>query len=317
MNEKKYVIGLDGGGTKTTAEVLDLDGTCAASTLGERSNFQIVGVEKASQAIQHVVLKSCESAKCRPQDIAAIVAGLTGAGRASDQQRMEQGIQEVLGKLLHASAMIKVESDARGALEGAHGGKPGIIVIAGTGSVVFGKDAKNKVHRAGGWGRLIDDEGSGHTIGREALRMVAKEVDGIGKPTKLTGLLAHRFDLDSQEAIITALYKNNFEIPSVAPLVMEAASGSDAVAQKILKRAAEELLGVIKAVQRKMGPLKPRGKKIPLAFIGSLLANDNWYSRYVSAAIKRELPAIALRSPQASPAYGAALMALRFAREER
>ena len=196
-------------------------------------------------------------------------------------------------------------------MEGAFSSQPGIIVIAGTGSIVFGKDEHDKTYRAGGWGRLIGDEGSGYAIGREAFHTVAKMLDGHGEKTKLVKLFEEKFGFGTQDAIIDALYGENYDLASVVPAVMEAASKGDPVAKKIFIRACSDLVEVIDTVVIKMNKGKKSVPKRSLAFVGSLLMNDNFYSRKIRSALKREVPLVSIRNAESSPVVGAALMAIR------
>ncbi len=309
MDMPRYIIGLDGGGTKTAGVLCAPDGAILAEAQGGPSNFQVIGVETAAKTILDVIQSCCHTIGCSTEEIGATVAGLTGAGRPNDQQRMADGILDEARNRSLTLSTVRVESDARIALEGAFSGRPGIIVIAGTGSIVFGKDRKGAVHRGGGWGRLIGDEGSGYAIGREAFRAVARMIDGRGERTKLLSLFGKKLELSTQEAIIEALYRKQFDVASAAPLVLEAAAKGDRVAQRILTAAREELREVIASVFDRLRGSRKRDERIPLAFVGSLLTNDNRYSRSMRTAIRRTLPRIAVQDAEASPVVGAALMA--------
>ena len=240
-----------------------------------------------------------------------MVAGLAGAGRVIDQQRITDRLSELARLKDFNLEKVSIESDARIALEGAFSGKPGVVVIAGTGSIVFGKDEHDKVYRAGGWGRLIGDEGSGYAIGREAFHSVAKMLDGYGEKTKLLKLFDEKFGLGTQDAIINAIYEEKYDFASVVPMVIEAASKGDSTAKKILVHACSDLVEVINTVLIKMNKTRKNVPKRPLAFVGSLLMNDNYYSRKIRSAIKRELPLVSIRNAESSPVVGASLMAIR------
>ncbi len=308
---KSYVIGLDGGGTKTAVQLADSQGQILAESVGGPTNFQISGVEGAAKTIIDLIETSCHTVGCEPSQIGSVVAGLTGAGRASDQQRMAEGVRAYAqGRSIYLRDLA-IESDARIALEGAFFGDPGIIVIAGTGSIVYAKDKDGAMHRAGGWGRLIRDEGSGYRIGQDGIRAVGRMIDGITAKTSIAGMVAEQFGLRTQEEIIKAVYKDGFDLASVAPLVIRAAEKHDRIALEILSSAAAEVVEMIRAV---VGPLRrssphPRGR-IPLVFVGSLLDSDNIYSAKVRALIRKELKSIVLQKPIASPVRGAVLMAL-------
>ncbi|MEK6649928.1 MAG: BadF/BadG/BcrA/BcrD ATPase family protein [Bacteroidota bacterium] len=308
MSNERLVIGLDGGGTKTAAEFSNAGGVTLATATGGPSNFQVIGVEVAARTILDLVETCSHTVGCSVDRLDSVVAGLTGAGRPGDQARMKEGILAEAVRRRLPLTRVRVESDARIALEGAMGGKPGVIVIAGTGSIVFGKDARGTVHRAGGWGRIIGDEGSGYALGRELFRAVAASMDGRSPRTILPALLKSSAGFGTQEAVITALYRENFDVASVAPLVTKAAERGDRVARRILSDAAEEIVDVIAAVVRKV-----RGRtrqSVPVAFIGSVLSSPNPYSRRVRALLRASLPGVIVRPPQAPPVHGAVLMAL-------
>jgi len=206
---------------------------------------------------------------------------------------------------------LSVDSDARIALEGAFSGKSGIIVIAGTGSIVFGKSKRGSILRSGGWGRTIGDEGSGYALGRELFRAVAAELDGRGRATALRRLLARHYSLRTQPDIIRAIYKEDLDIASVAPLVTKAAAGGDVVAKQIVRNAAMDLVEVIAPVVQRLTPRTPKKGGISLVFIGSLLTTKNAFSVAVRRYLGRSRNRVKIHPPDAPPVHGASLMALR------
>ncbi|MBI3004685.1 MAG: hypothetical protein HYY49_04630 [Ignavibacteriales bacterium] len=312
MNEKNsYVVGLDGGGTKTAAILADLSGTVITEATGGPSNFQMIGVERAAEVLWGLIDECCRKAQVRHDELGSVVAGLTGAGRPSDKERMKEGFRAVTRQSGITFDSIVIESDARIALEGAFRAKLGIILIAGTGSIAFAKDSKGDIHRVGGWGRTLGDEGSGYAIGREGLNAVTKDLDGRGKHTTLTKLVEKQFGFSNQESIITAVYRENFDIASVAPLVLEAASGRDSVCLSIVDKAAKDLcehVRVMVSLVNSSGIKK--AAKIPLALIGTLAGGENFLSRALRRRISATLKRIKVIPPESSAAYGAILMAL-------
>ncbi len=309
MNKSLYILGIDGGGTKTSAVLCTMDQTIIAEAQGEGSNIQIIGTGQTAEIILDLIHQCCHSVGCTISEIGAIVAGVAGVGRPADRQQLLDAITALAQKNQLPLPPFGIESDARIALEGAFNGKPGIIVIAGTGSIVMGKNVNGKLHRSGGWGRLIGDEGSGYAIGREAFRTIAKEMDGNKTKTRLKKLFADQLQLTSQEAIIQAVYRNNFDMASVVPLVLEAASKNDSIAKNILADEAKELVETIARTSDSLINSKKKNERLPLSFAGSLLTNDNFYSRKVRSVIKRTLPQLSLRAAEASPVIGAVLMA--------
>jgi len=315
MDKPLYVIGIEGGGTKTTAVLCALDGIILSEAQGGPSNFHIVGIEKTAGTILDLIQTCCHSVGCGVSQIGAVVAGLAGAGRVLDQQRIMERLLEIARIKNFNLEKVSIESDARIALEGAFSGKPGVVVISGTGSIVFGKDERDRIYRAGGWGRLIGDEGSGYAIGREAFRAVVKLLDGYGEKTKLAKLFNEKFGLGTQDTVIDAVYGEKYNLASVVPAVMEAASKGDSVAKKILVLACSDLVEVINAVLNKMNKGRKGVPKRPLAFVGSLLMNDNFYSRKIRSTIKREVPLVVIRNAESSPVVGAALLAIQLLNE--
>jgi N-acetylglucosamine kinase-like BadF-type ATPase len=311
MAENLYVIGIDGGGTKTTAVLCAADGKILAESQGGASNFQTTGAEHCIGTLLVLIETCCRSIGCSFQQIGAVAAGLAGAGRPEDRRLIAEELAAVASRKGLPLNRIVVESDARIALEGAFRGKPGIIVISGTGSIVFGMDDRGKTYRAGGWGRLISDEGSGYSIGREAFKAVMKSMDGVGQKTGLTKVFGSRYGLGSEESVINALYRGNFDIASVVPAVIDAASGGDKVARDILLSASKELVDLAAVVSKKMySGRKGRSKRL-LAMTGSLLSGSNFYSRMVRARIRRMIPFVSVKEPESSPVMGAVSIALK------
>ncbi len=303
----KYLIGIDGGGTKTHCLTTDLNGNILYECFGSASNFLILGTEKVSQTILELIDECKNKLNISYDDISCVLLGTTGAGRRSDAERLQTNFNEFI-KLKNISiSSFRVESDARIALEGAFSGGPGSILIAGTGSIMFGKDAANNIHRVGGFGRFIGDEGSGYSLGRKALTAISKELDGRGNKTVLTNLLSDKFKIETPEKLIIEIYKNNFDIASAAPLVLQAAEMEDKIALKIIDEETDELLSHISTMAEKIDvPI------LNVAFIGGIISNDNLYSKTLKKKIAENLPAILIKQSENPPEVGAILMAKEF-----
>ncbi len=299
----RYIIGIDGGGTKTHCVIANQNGDTLFECRGEASNFLIIGTEKVSGTIFNLIEKCRNELSISFQDIQAIVLGTTGAGRKTDAEIMEKAFIEFAAGKNISFNLFHVESDARIALEGAFSGNAGSILIAGTGSIIFGKDEDGEIHRAGGYGRLIGDEGSGYSIGKKGLAAASKQFDGRGGYTLISEIIKEKFSLDTSEKIINAVYKNNFDIASIAPVVLEAAQKGDISALKIIDEESDELVLHILAMKKKL--------KLPefqISFLGGLIKGENIYARTLKKKIILRAPDVKIKEPEHSPADGAVLI---------
>ncbi len=313
MSPSQYVIGIDGGGTKTTAIIAGRDGEPLAKHTAGPSNGQVIGFEKAARIIASLVRKCISSVGCSSRNIHGITIGLAGAGRPDDRRKIAAALRQLASTTTVPRKRIRIESDARIALEGAFDGGAGIVVIAGTGSIAVGKDAKGNIHRSGGWGRILGDEGSGYCIGRDGLNAICRSCDGRSAPTLLSGLAEERFGLKTAADIVTAVYQNSFDIASLAPIVFEAAESGDAAATEIVERAARELTEQVRPllVSLRAGQTAAHDEVIKLSFLGGLIENETPLRRTLRQQILASFSAVDVVPPFSSPAAGAVLMALQ------
>jgi N-acetylglucosamine kinase-like BadF-type ATPase len=304
----KYLIGIDGGGTKTDSAITDLSGNIIHQTTGKASNFLVVGIEEAVENIFALVEENLFKLEGDFADVKQIVIGVAGAGRKEDAQLLEKSFKDYADQQGIHFKGVKVVSDAHIALEGAFPDSAGCILIAGTGSILFGKDEKGAIHRVGGFGRLIGDEGSGYSIGRKALNAVSKESDGRGEETLISELLNAKMNSSSSTSIINKVYKEKLDVASVAKIVIEAAEEGDPIAEDILDEEADELVLHIKSLMNKI-----QTDNLNVAFSGSLIDNKNFYSDLLKQKIKSTLPNVKVVKPASTPVSGAILFAKRLA----
>lgn len=300
----KFIIGMDGGGTKTHAVITNLSGEKLFESSGGPSNFLVLGTRPVSETLLTLIQNCLSGINAGMEDVACVLLGTTGAGRRTDAEKLENDFNDYLKEKGVSLNMFAVESDARIALEGAFAGAPGSILIAGTGSIMFGKDASGTVHRVGGFGRYLGDEGSGYMLGKKGLVAVSRQFDGRGTKTLIADLIKEKFGIESPEILITEIYKNNFDIASAAPLVIEAAAKNDGAALQIVESETDELILHIKSMSAKINQ-----PELHVAFIGGLISSDNFYSRLFKQKINQHLPAVKVIEPIYSPAVGAVLMA--------
>jgi len=301
----EYIIGMDGGGTKTHGIISDLDGNPFAEVMGGSANFQMLGVDVVARSILKLILELVQKVGCDFHDVKIIVIGLAGAGKEEDKSKIYNGIVKIANEYNLKLPKLIIETDARIALEGAFMGGAGIVLISGTGSVMFAKDTNGEIHRIGGWGRFIGDEGSGFSLGCEALRAVAKFIDGRGGKTILKDLIFEKFKITDLREVVSKIYSGEFDPASVAPIVTEAGEMGDEIAIKILDDACYELLTHIKAMLGKSN----FGERVKLVLMGGVLRNENYLSRKLKKEITENFPQVDLIEPMASPAYGAIIYA--------
>jgi glucosamine kinase len=304
----KYLIGIDGGGTKTDCAIADLSGKIINEISGKPSNFLVIGVEEAVENLFALIEENLFALEGDFADVKQIVIGVAGAGREEDAKLLEKSFKDYADQERIHFKGVKVLSDAHIALEGAFPNLAGCILIAGTGSILFGKDEKGTIHRVGGFGRLIGDEGSGYSIGRKALNAVSKASDGRGEETMISELLDAKMKSGSSASIINKVYNEKLDVASVAKIVIEAAEEGDPIAEDILDEEADELVLHIRSLINKL-----QTNNLNVAFSGSLIDNKNFYSDLLKNKIKSTLPNVKVVKPANPPVSGAILFAKRLA----
>lgn len=242
------LAGVDGGASKTRAAIISADGAVLAISTVRSASAYHREPEEASAIVVSAVREALALARVSGP-VAALGAGLAGAD--------DQAIHDRLTRALTQSGLaeaICVDHDAAAALAGGTALGPGVVIISGTGSIAFGADADGRRARAGGWGPVLDDEGSGYAVGRAVLRAAMRAFDGRGEATALVKAVQMRFGLATLASLKVAVRGISIdEIASVAPLAVNAAAAGDPTAAHILARAGERLAGMITAVARALG----------------------------------------------------------------
>jgi N-acetylglucosamine kinase-like BadF-type ATPase len=307
MASTKYVIGIDGGGTKTTALLVSLDGTVVSEEHAGSTNLQIVGSEQAAKVIVKLLTDCCKKINCEQSSIQTIVLGLAGVGRAVDKASLLDELQRLAKKNKMQLPSVVIETDARIALEAAFASSFGIVLIAGTGSIALAKAEDGKIYRAGGWGRILGDEGSGYVIGRQALNAAIRSSEGRGDKTKLLKFAFEHFGVTTIDDLITKIYRENADVASFVPKVFQAELEFDHIAHNILFSQANELAELVRVLVAQMQPKR----RMPVSLMGGLLESENVYSKMVKERIARSLPQIIIQKPKFPTAFGAAIIGLK------
>lgn len=305
------VVGVDGGGTKTRAVIAGEGEEVLGEGLAGPSNPLRVGVGPAVTAIREAIDRACAVARVRRGEILAAEVGLAGAKR----EDLRDAMREALGEL--GIPRVEVLTDAEIALFGATGGHVGLIVIAGTGSICCGMNARGKRAWAGGWGPIVGDEGSGSWIARRALQAVAKATDGRGEKTALVKASCRYFNVASAEDLATAIYApgmTNDRIAGFARHVIETARGRDGAAREIMREAGRELASAAVAIIEK---LQMGRESFQVGYVGGVFAAGELVLETMREGIQAVAPKAHLAPPQLEPAEAAARMARERLNERR
>ena len=286
-------LGVDGGATHTRAVIVDAAGReCGRGRAGS-GNQTAVGLDTAVTNIRLAVGEAARAAGVH-LPVAGAWYGLAGVDRPEDQTRI---LPRLAGLALHS----RLTNDAELGLA-ALPGHQGVCLITGTGSIAVGRDGSGRQARAGGWGHVFGDEGSGYAIGRAALQAVSQAADGRGPATALTAAVLAAWDLQGPADLIERVYPGGDKalIAGLAPTVLQQAAG-DAVARGIVIAAARELA---RAALATAGQLAFPGP-VPLALVGTLLCAHPGFRRAVVRRIRRRRSAAPVVTV-ADPALAAA-----------
>ena len=306
MEQQRYVFGIDAGGTKTICLLADERGHILAESRGGGANLQAAGELEVEKVLHQVMEEALGERDIRP---AAICLGIAGVDRDDDAEAV-RGIMKRIG----FKARALVVNDALIALVAGAGDRPGVVVVSGTGSIAYGRDARGRAARAGGWGYLLGDEGGGFWIGRAALTAVVRQFDGRGPRTVLTEMILAQMGLNSPPQLIHAIYVrglHRYAIASIAPVVQQASDGGDAVAAEIIDRAAAELAAAAASVILR---LDMRGDSFPTVLAGGIFRGLPSLIGKVAGRIAEIAPRSDVRQLTAEPALGAVTLALAAAR---
>ena len=296
---QEVVAGIDAGGSHTTVVLADSSLTVRARATGPASAVSADTVHRSAGAIRATLARALRDAavSVRP---AALVAGVAGAGRAPERSALAAALQE-------SADIVEVTTDGAIALESAFGTGPGIVVIAGTGSIAYARNTAGSVWRVGGLGWQLGDEGSGYAVGRAALSAVGKALDGRGRSTALTEpVLAAAGCGSADELLRWAAAASPAQVAVLATAVCETAAGGDAVARKIVGEAASELAGHVRSLRARFSATAG----VPVAVAGGLLQGSPLI-REAFAGKLRALGGVTLVDVEVDPAVGAVRVAAR------
>jgi N-acetylglucosamine kinase-like BadF-type ATPase len=308
--DARYVLGVDGGATKTLAAVLDLEQGTVHLGHGGPSNEDAVGAQAAVDALLGAADSAVERAGIERDQLAAAVLAVAGTDTDSITRHV---------RATRTDAWIVV-NDVVGAWATATGAGPGVAAIAGTGSNVFGVGPDGRAWRVGGWGHLLGDEGSGYWLGVESIRAALRDRDSSGPPTALSDAAVAFFEQPSVEAVASLVYSKPLTKGEIAAFAIETAKlaeGGDAVARELYERGAAELGEQIAAVIRQTGLAaraagEPGGDEaFPVGLIGSAYKAGPVFIEPLTRKIHACAPQARVDKVEMVPVGGSLILAAR------
>jgi glucosamine kinase len=309
-------LGIDGGGTKTSCVVAD-ETTVLGTAISGGSNITRHGESRVREALHTAVRDACAQAKVDPSQVVSACVGLSGAGRPEVREAVTRMLREVL------SGKIEVVTDLETTLEAAFGDGPGVIAIAGTGSIAYGRSLQGRTARAGGWGLAISDEGSGQWIGRAAVSAVLGATDAGENPPLLKQILSVWNLTTLDELVRHANASPPPDFSSLVPLVLEAAENSrasesrtgdserDHLARGVLERAGNELAALARNVIRR---LFATGDSVRLAMAGGVFRQSEIVRTVFYNGVMAEFPQATMQNEIVDAVNGALAVARKAAR---
>lgn len=274
-------LGVDGGGSHTIAwlaEVTSQGPVILGRGKSGPSNPRALGAMASCHAIEQAIQAAFQDAKRPPATVQSACFGIAGAGREQEQQAIEGW-----AKRQKIASDLRVVSDAELLLHADPLNGTGIALIAGTGSMAIGRTSEGRTFRAGGWGYLLDDAGSGYRMASAALLAIVRAADGRGPKTALTEVFLQQMALQKPEDLIAAIHSEQWprsRVASLAPLVLDHAR-TDSVANEIVDQGVKDLAELVTTVHNH---LWPNGNKAPLALAGGLFRSSD-YQELVTARL--------------------------------
>ncbi|HMC21188.1 MAG TPA: BadF/BadG/BcrA/BcrD ATPase family protein [Thermoanaerobaculia bacterium] len=306
-----YFLGVDGGASKTAALVTDDKGKNLGDGVAGPSNHLRVGIETAARNIERAVNKALVTADVASREIVWAYCGIAGAAHPAHRQEIVDSLN-----IFFPRGNFTVDNDARIALTGAIGFGAGVVVIAGTGSVAYGRNEAGEEARAGGWGPILGDEGSAYGIARVGLAAVLRAHDGRGPSTKMLEIVSRDYQLAASEIprFVYATTTHADDIARYSKLVIEAAEMGDQVASSILHDAGRELGACVVAVAQR---LKLADREFPVAYVGGAFNAGELLLAPMQQLVAEKAPRAKIGPPERNPVEGAAMMAIRAAAAPR
>ncbi|MEM3766111.1 MAG: BadF/BadG/BcrA/BcrD ATPase family protein [Candidatus Bathyarchaeia archaeon] len=302
----RFFCGIDGGATKTSCLIADENGQITGLSYSKSSSISIVDVKTMLNNVKEALDMAVKATGISIEQIDTIFIATAGGGSERRRRLISQSLRR-----MGISNKLYVDSDAIAALMATTLGKPGVVVISGTGSIVLGLDEDGVYHRVGGWGYLIDDEGGAFYIGREALRYAFMAYDGRGEATDLVEHILRHFNVESLMDVVDLISLRRIgvvEIASLAPLVLKLWKNGDRIASNIIRKSCLELIHATSTVISRMKMERPL-----VGVRGGVFEGDADFTRLFFRVLKRRMPCIRRSKSRFKSVFGALLLAYRSA----
>lgn len=290
-----FFLGIDGGGSKTSCLIGD-ESTVLGAGSGGPSNVVRVGEKLAGESLEAAIRQACAVANVSPGQISRTCIGASGAGRPE----ITTVLSDLLSKIVDGS--VNVVGDTMITVEAAFGSGPGVIVIAGTGSIAYGRNTKSETARAGGWGHAISDEGSGHWIGRAAVSAALHAYDEQQAPALLDHIMQSWKLNTFGELIVKANASPPPDFAALVPIVLSAADSGDPIARSVLHETGTCLAALCKAVMHR---LFPEMGAVPVAMSGGVFRHSPLVCQVFYNSVRSEYPDAVVNLGVIEPVRGA------------
>ncbi|MEM9926804.1 MAG: BadF/BadG/BcrA/BcrD ATPase family protein [Cyanobacteria bacterium P01_D01_bin.50] len=308
-----FVLGIDGGGSKTVCILMDDKYKILGSGEAGSSNYQSIGIEAAKYSILTAINQAMIISD--NINIDAICLGLAGVGRGRDIEVIKKIINEIPVTKYIKPQNIIISHDALISLVGGIGNDVGIVVAAGTGSIIFGRNHRGETKRVGGWGYILGDEGSAYKIAVTGMHMALLSYDGRLAYTSLVEDFKNHLGLSHIEELIEVVYRSGLgvkEIAALAPIVDNAAFEGDRFANMIIDDAVNEL---VRATYTVIDEIFVEEDFFEVVTTGSVWKSKSQiWKRFVSC-IYEDFPKVKVILPRFEAVYGAGFLALKSLRE--
>lgn len=300
-----YVLGIDSGGTKTLCLIADTSGTIHGMGIAGPSNYLTTGLKKTKEALAEAISKAVSRSGLHASHIDSAFFGLAGVDLFSQPPVILKMIRGVV-----SAERIGINNDSLAALYGANAGKPGVIVIAGTGVMALGMNSRSEWRRSSGWGHILGDEGSGYDIGRKGIIAAIRAHDGRGESTSLLAKIKDHYNIRDIEELIPITYLRKLErqeIAAVSMIVAQAAREGDAVSRQLLSEAGREIALAVAAVVRGLQMDSGEAEVFP---VGGVFRAGSLVMAPFSETLREKAPQARILPPRCHPAVGALILAL-------